>query len=214
LVKKVERIVNLNWENIHPAPKGSGDDIYLTAVTKIEDRVVEILDVEKILAELAPSSQEYTLTSVDEAKVEACAEQCTRVMVVDDSLVARKQITNCLAKIGLESEEFTDGKQAYRYIQKLIDSGEHPEQHFALIISDIEMPEMDGYDATKAIRKLEKKNNKQATPIIAVTANALKGDKERCISCGMDDYISKPITRESLEDSLRKWTIDAQKAQG
>ena len=69
------------------------------------------------------------------------------------------------------------------------------------------MPEMNGYEATKAIRALEQKTGKARTPIIAVTAHTLRGDEERCLEAGMDDYLSKPISVQRLTDTFIKWGI-------
>ena len=69
------------------------------------------------------------------------------------------------------------------------------------------MPEMDGFAATRAIRKAEIRNGRHI-PIIAMTANAMEGDRETCLAAGMDDYISKPVTRDKLHDVLRRWVPD------
>ena len=69
------------------------------------------------------------------------------------------------------------------------------------------MPEMNGYEATQAIRALEQKTGKARTPIIAVTAHTLRGDEERCLEAGMDDYLSKPISVQRLTDTFIKWGI-------
>ena len=69
------------------------------------------------------------------------------------------------------------------------------------------MPEMNGYEATKAIRALEQKTAQTRTPIIAVTAHTLRGDEERCLEAGMDDYLSKPISIQSLTNILIKWGV-------
>jgi CheY-like chemotaxis protein len=73
-----------------------------------------------------------------------------------------------------------------------------------LILMDIQMPEMDGYDATQEIRKLDSQNRTR-TPIIAINANAFKGEKERCLETGMDDQITKPIVSSMLQHILDKW---------
>ena len=74
-----------------------------------------------------------------------------------------------------------------------------------IVLMDISMPEWNGYEATKAIRDLEAKENRPRTPIIAVTAHALKRDKENCLAHDMDDYLAKPLDVGSLRDVLRKW---------
>ena len=79
-----------------------------------------------------------------------------------------------------------------------------------LILMDISMPEMNGYEATQAIRALEQKTGQTPTPIIAVTAHTLKGDEERCLEAGMDDYLSKPLSIQRLTDTLIKWGVGAQ----
>lgn len=151
------------------------------------------------------AQQEQIANNTIDANNEDLSLEGLNILMAEDNSINQMVMIHMLKKYNCNVVAVCNGQEAVDQIRK---------QSFDIIFMDCNMPEMDGYDATKAIRKLEKKNNKQATPIIAVTANALKGDKERCISCGMDDYISKPITRESLEDSLRKWTIDAQKAQG
>ena len=74
-----------------------------------------------------------------------------------------------------------------------------------IILMDISMPEMNGYEATEAIRKDEKEFNKPRTPIIAVTAHTLSGDEERCLEAGMDDYLSKPVSTVGLVSKIKHW---------
>ena len=150
LVRSVERIVNMNWEEIHPPPKGTGRDHYLTAVTRLDNQLVEIIDVEKILAEVSPSSESISHGVVDiETQNKAVS---LRVLTVDDSSVARKQVSRCLQTVGVEVVSLNDGRQALEYLRKMVDEGKDPSQEFLMMISDIEMPEMDGYTLTAEIR--------------------------------------------------------------
>ncbi|MDX1368417.1 chemotaxis protein CheV [Pseudomonas sp.] len=150
LVHSVERIVNMNWEEIHPPPKGAGRDHYLTAVTRLDKELVEILDVEKILAEVAPTS-EVISEGVVNAETQSKA-LSKHVLIVDDSSVARKQVIRCLQTVGVEVTALNDGRQALDYLRNMADEGRHPGQELLMLISDIEMPEMDGYTLTAEIR--------------------------------------------------------------
>ncbi|MBD9677184.1 chemotaxis protein CheV [Pseudomonas sp. PDM18] len=150
LVHSVERIVNMNWESIHPPPKGTGRDHYLTAVTRVDNQLVEIIDVEKILAEVAPTSEDISEGVLD-AETQARAVS-KRVLVVDDSSVARKQLVRCLETVGVEVLALNDGRQALDYLHQMVEAGGHPGTDLLMVISDIEMPEMDGYTLTAEIR--------------------------------------------------------------
>src|SRR5690606_16361479 len=103
LVRGVDRIVNKNWEEILPPPKGAGKDSYLTAVTRQDDQLVEIVDVEKILAEITPLNTKVRDGVVDQSLSNKVRESALKVLVVDDSSVARRQILNCMEAIGVEA---------------------------------------------------------------------------------------------------------------
>ncbi|MED5607262.1 MULTISPECIES: chemotaxis protein CheV [unclassified Pseudomonas] len=150
LVHSVERIVNMNWEEIHPPPKGTGREHYLTAVTRVDKQLVEIIDVEKILAEVAPTSEDISEGVIDaDTQAQAVSK---RVLVVDDSSVARKQLIRCLETVGVEVLALNDGRQALDYLQQMLAAAGNPGQELLMVISDIEMPEMDGYTLTAEIR--------------------------------------------------------------
>ncbi|MEH6470266.1 MAG: chemotaxis protein CheV [Halopseudomonas sp.] len=157
LVYKVERIINTNWEEIHPPPRGAGKDNYLTAVTELDGHLVEILDVEKILAEVAPQSEEVDQKIADgvrESEVEH-----RHVLVVDDSVVARKQLERCLVGLGVDVTLKNNGKEALDYLTHLADAGQNVAESFLMVISDVEMPEMDGYTLTASIRADDRMKN-------------------------------------------------------
>lgn len=149
LVSSVERIINMNWESILPPPKGAGRANYLTAVTEIDNELVEILDVEKILDEISPANTDITGTILEELVEHLPAVR--RVLVADDSSVARKQVQRAIEAIGCECVLVKDGKEAIMTLREMAKEGDIYQQ-LALVISDIEMPEMDGYTLTAEIR--------------------------------------------------------------
>ena len=186
LVRSVERIVNMNWEDIHPPPKGTGHDHYLTAVTRMDDQLVEIIDVEKVLAEVSPSPETITQGVVDvETQSKALS---LRVLTVDDSSVARKQVARCLQTVGVEVVSLNDGRQALDYLRKLVAEGKDPAEEFLMMISDIEMPEMDGYTLTAEIRsdpRLQKMHIILHTSLSGVFNQAMVK------KVGADDFLAK-----------------------
>ncbi|MCD5996864.1 chemotaxis protein CheV [Pseudomonas sp. CDFA 602] len=186
LVHSVERIVNMNWEEIHPPPKGTGRDHYLTAVTRVDNQLVEIIDVEKILAEVAPISEEVSVGVIDEEVHHKAIS--LRVLTVDDSSVARKQVSRCLETVGVEVVALNDGRQALDYLRKMVEEGKKPHEEFLMMISDIEMPEMDGYTLTAAIR-----NDPRMQKLHITLHTSLSGVFNQAMvkKVGADDFLAK-----------------------
>ena len=186
LVRSVERIVNMNWEEIHPPPKGTGHDHYLTAVTRLDNQLVEIIDVEKILSEVSPSSESISQGVVDvDTHTKAVS---LRVLTVDDSSVARKQVSRCLQTVGVEVVSLNDGRQALEYLRKLVDEGKDPSEEFLMMISDIEMPEMDGYTLTSEIRSDPRMQNLH---IILHTSLSGVFNQAMVKKVGANDFLAK-----------------------
>ena len=186
LVRSVERIVNMHWEEIHLPPKGAGRDHFLTAVTRVDNQLVEIIDVEKILAEVAPTSEVISEGVID---VETQQRAVTkRVLIVDDSSVARKQVSRCLESVGVEVTALNDGRQALDYLKSMADEGRRPEDELLMMISDIEMPEMDGYTLTAEVRadqRLQKLHILLHTSLSGVFNQAMVK------KVGADDFLAK-----------------------
>jgi signal transduction histidine kinase/DNA-binding response OmpR family regulator len=126
----------------------------------------------------------------------------TRVLVAEDNVVNQRVAARMLEKLGCHVEVVTNGQEA------LVASGQRV---YDLIFMDCQMPEMDGYEATRAIRTRE--SSGKHLPIIAMTAHAMQGDRERCLAAGMDDYICKPVQSKELWAILVKW-IPAAARQG
>ena len=116
------------------------------------------------------------------------------VLVVEDNAVNRRLVERLLDKLGYAHESAVHGGEALELIGK---------RSFGAVLMDCQMPEMDGYAGTAAIRSLG--NESAATPIIALTAHALAGDRDRALEAGMDDYLTKPINREVLAGKLAEW---------
>lgn len=187
LVGGVERIVNMNWEEIHPPPKGAGRENYLTAVARIDNRLVEIIDVEKILSEVAPVEERIDSELIERAQAKNLAKSRT-ILVVDDSVVARRQIQNCLQAIGLEVVLRNDGLQALNYLKSLVENGDDLRSHIAMMISDVEMPEMDGYTLTTHC-----KNDSRLAGLYIMLHTSLSGvfNKAMVEKVGANDFMAK-----------------------
>jgi two-component system chemotaxis response regulator CheV len=149
LVGSVDRIVHTQWDKVLPPPKGSGRHTFVTSVTIIDGVTVAILDVERIYDEVA-----HTGTDVSCDVTSRTGAHGKRVLVIDDSSVARNQIRRALEQIGVECIVAHDGKHALAVIKELSERGIDLRNHLSMIISDIEMPEVDGYQLTASIRAM------------------------------------------------------------
>ncbi|TQV80295.1 two-component sensor histidine kinase BarA [Aliikangiella coralliicola] len=138
-------------------------------------------------------------TIIKEVKTVSKPEQLeggsSKILCVDDNEANLKLIAELLSEYNVDTSLAENGKQAVQACEK---------QEFDLIFMDIQMPEMDGIQATRHIRKM--KNRRARTPIIALTAHAMKGEKEKLLKEGMDDYLTKPISQVQLEETIQKWT--------
>ena len=121
-----------------------------------------------------------------------------RLLLVEDNTNNQKLMTHILKRMGVEFELALDGCDA---IQKL------GERHFDLVFMDCFMPNMDGYKATEMIRNPSSLVLDHAIPVVAMTANALQGDRERCLASGMNDYVSKPIQFSEIKSTLERWFL-------
>ena len=150
LVSAVDRIINMKWQDIQPPPCGAGRGSYLTAVSNVDNELVEIIDVEKVLSEVIGVVDDISQSVLDSAK--ARDQVFRHVLVVDDSAVARNQIKRCLEKIGYAVTLANDGRKGLELLLQWADEGDIGAR-VALVISDVEMPEMDGYTLTTEIRR-------------------------------------------------------------
>ncbi len=120
-----------------------------------------------------------------------------KILLVEDNPINQMVAQKMLEKVGVKPILANNGVEALKLLN---------EQSFDLVLMDCQMPEMDGFDATREIRKLDIMALKQQPlPIVAMTANVMSGDRERCLEVGMDDYIGKPVQRDQLASVLKKW---------
>lgn len=150
LVSDVERIVNVAVEEILPPPESAVEAGYLTAVTRHGGALIQVLDVESVLADISRARMDAQLDPALALPADAPPMQ---VLVVDDSRVARQQIRGVLDQLGVGVTLLSDGRQALDHLLQLHAAGERPAQRYALVVSDIEMPAMDGYTLTTEIRR-------------------------------------------------------------
>jgi len=122
------------------------------AITKVDSKLVEIIDVEKVLAEVIGMNNEVSKELSEDFSAQN-EQRRPHILVADDSGVARKQIARTMTQIGIDTTMVQDGKEALEQLQRWQNQGIDVKQHIALLISDIEMPEMDGYSLTTAVRK-------------------------------------------------------------
>ncbi len=156
LVKEVDRIVNLNWKDMLPPPSGAAGASYLTAVTYVNDKMVEVIDVERVLAEVMGVKEGVSRNILDNANLD---ESSTKdlILVSDDSLVARKQVCRTIEnELNLKTITTKDGKEAIDLLKSWADTNDPQLDRLAMVISDIEMPEMDGYTFTTEVRSDER----------------------------------------------------------
>lgn len=151
MVRSVERIINLKWEDIRLPPEGVDTNNYINAVTNIDDQLIQLIDVEHVLTEVVGEPEMLSSTTAEDLKLQEG--QMNHVLVVDDSKVARSQISKVLEQIGVECTLLNDGKSALDQLKKWAQEGNPISDHIAMVISDIEMPEMDGYTLTSEIRR-------------------------------------------------------------
>lgn len=186
LVGSVDRIVNLNWGDIMPPPQGSGRQNFLTAITQLDDQIVEIIDVEKVLAEISPYNTDVSEDVLDPTVMQHA--DGLEILLVDDSNVALSQASETLGKIGITVTTKGDGLQAIEHLKELAESGVNVPEKYLMVITDAEMPSMDGYRLTTEIR-----NDPQLKDLFIVLHTSLSGgfNKAMVQKVGCDDFLSK-----------------------
>lgn len=205
LVGQVRNIINTAWTEIQPPPRLAGRSNYLTAITHVKEvnssHIVEIIDVEKVLAEIIDYDVSISEGILDHDLV---AEMVGRkILIVDDSSTARNQIKGTLSQLGLEIVECRDGLEALNLLKSWSDEGRDVTSELLLMITDAEMPEMDGYKLTSEIR-----NDPRMKSLFITLNTSLSGSFNEAMvqKVGCDRFISKfqpDLLVQVAQDRLR-----------
>lgn len=188
LIGAVDRIINLNWELILPPPKGTGRSHFLTAITRVEDQLVEILDVERVLADIIPYNTKVSEKVLDADLAAEARKRKLKVLMADDSPTAVKQVQATLQNLGIEVLYVQDGLQALKQLQQWVREGRNIDDEIFMLITDAEMPEMDGYRLTAEVRK-----DPALKDLYIVLHTSLSGSFNKAMveKVGCNDFLSK-----------------------
>jgi two-component system chemotaxis response regulator CheV len=184
-----------------PPPKGAGQASYLTAVTEVEDELIEILDVEKILNEISPLNTTVSSEITDNVDIAGNEEKI--IFIADDSSVARNQVKKALSTLGLPIEMANNGMEALQRLKEIAAETGDVTDKVGILVSDIEMPEMDGYTLTAEI-----KNTPELHRLQVILHTSLSGvfNQAMVSKVGADDFIAK-FHPDELAGAVQKWLL-------
>jgi|SRR5690606_4453193 two-component system chemotaxis response regulator CheV len=198
LVGGVDRILNLNWEEVLPPPSTAGRQHYLTAITKVDEELVEVIDVEKVLAEIVPYNSSISPERLADPVLERARGR--EVLCVDDSNVALAQLRETLGQLGITVHSASDGLKGLNKLKSWADAGEVLTDKLLMVFTDAEMPEMDGYRLTTEIRE-----DPRLRDLYVVLHTSLSGSFNLAMvkKVGCDNFLSK-FQPEKLVDVVRE----------
>ena len=182
---------NLGFSAYFPKPATTSD---------LFDALSIVLDDSDALKTAQPLVTHHHLRNLSKRSDVAKLPKISRMLLVEDNRINQAVILGVLSNIDLHADVANNGIEALDLLRN--SPGDFP---YEIIIMDCQMPELDGYETTIAIRNEEAGSRYKTIPIIAMTANAMKGDEEKCLISGMDDYASKPVDSEVLQQKLCRW---------
>ena len=199
VVGGVDRIINLNWEEILSPPRGMGSN-YMTAVTRVDEELIEIIDVEKVLSEIIQVDNTVSLQLIEESRQHG-QQAPHHVLVVDDSSVARNQVKHTLDQLGIESTLARDGSEGLAILKSWANEEIDVPSRLTMVISDVEMPQMDGYTMTAEIRR-----DPRLAKLYVVLHSSLSGVFNNALTekVGADEFIPKFNPDELAKTVLKR----------
>jgi len=173
--------------------EGKGSTFWFTARFQKQTMKMPVLQTSEGSFSRGIKARTSAVSTPHEAKAVL---QDARILLAEDNTINQKVAKSILGKLGCKADVVADGLEAVRALEMI---------NYDLVLMDCMMPEMDGFEATAVIRDPASKVLNHNVPVIAMTANAMKGDREACLEAGMDDYLSKPVKKEDLSMVLQKW---------
>ena len=166
--------------------------------THLYDALVAALNSEQ------PKTVKSNVPLITKHTVRESKKQNIRILVAEDNVINQKVAIKLLEKLGYHADPVGNGREAVEALKMI---------PYDMVLMDVQMPEMDGFEATKLIRDKKSSVLNSTVPIVAMTAHAMKGDREKCLDAGMDDYIPKPVQPNAIEAMIQKWTDSDSKTQ-
>ncbi len=194
---KLIMLTSLNQKGGVNRGKALGFDAYLVKPVKqsrLLDALMEVVAITTQGNGLVYSYQDSPLVVAKDFNLSKKRISKLKILIAEDSPINQKVALHQLRSFGYDADVAGNGKEVLDLLARI---------NYDIILMDCQMPVMDGFEATMAIRKLD--SDKKNTVIVAMTANAMKEDRDRCLACGMDDYLSKPTRKENLAQKLAEW---------
>jgi two-component system chemotaxis response regulator CheV len=198
LVRKIERIIECNWKSIEPPPHHLGHKTYITGITRFDDQLIQLLDIELLLAQVFPDDAD---TAIEITGVQKGLLQNSHILLVDDSAVARKQLETALTNIDVPFKVCKNGNDALS-VMKACAEKDNP---IDILVSDIEMPGLDGYELAFEVRDAD---ILAKTYIILHSSLSSSMSISRATEVGADEALTKFEAQELVTAMLRGATQD------
>ncbi|PNH96127.1 chemotaxis protein [Vibrio diazotrophicus] len=194
MVRSIEKIIDCNWRAIESAPSTAGKNVFVTGITRYEDKIVQLLDVELLLSKIYPqyeSTKVPMLTDVERERLKAL-----NILLVDDSSIARKQLSDALDRINIPYYVCKNGNEAAEFMKKMANEN----NAIDLLVSDIEMPGLDGYELA-----FEVQNDKSLSHAYIILHTSLSSEicVDRAHQVGAHEALEKFNATELIEAMLR-----------